>query len=118
MESRRARFLAPLDNLLWDRKLIKSLFGFDYKWEVYTPAAQRKYGYYVLPVLCAGQWAGRIELATDKERGRLLVKSFWREEPESGGRWQREFADMVEKEIERFAAYNLCRDVEIQCPLS
>ncbi|UZQ86367.1 winged helix DNA-binding domain-containing protein [Thermoclostridium stercorarium] len=34
-----------------DRKLIKMLFGFDYKWEAYTPKSQRKYGYYVLPML-------------------------------------------------------------------
>jgi len=42
-------FLAPLDNLLWDREMIKDIFDFEYKWEVYTPKHQRKYGYYVLP---------------------------------------------------------------------
>ncbi|HWR60764.1 MAG TPA: crosslink repair DNA glycosylase YcaQ family protein, partial [Clostridia bacterium] len=43
--------LAPLDNLLWDRRLIKELFSFDYRWEVYKPQQERTYGYYVLPVI-------------------------------------------------------------------
>lgn len=45
------KFIAPLDNLLWGRAMIKSIFGFDYSWEVYIPVNKRKYGYYVLPVL-------------------------------------------------------------------
>ena len=44
-------FIGPLDNLIWDRDLIRWLFEFDYTWEVYKPAAQRQYGHYVLPVL-------------------------------------------------------------------
>ncbi|MDR0313883.1 MAG: winged helix DNA-binding domain-containing protein, partial [Treponema sp.] len=43
------RILAPLDNMLWDRLLVKKLFDFEYTWEVYVPEAKRKYGYYVLP---------------------------------------------------------------------
>ena len=41
-----AQFIAPLDNLIWDRGLIKELFDFEYTWEVYTPAAKRRFGYY------------------------------------------------------------------------
>ena len=48
---KRVRFLAPLDNLLWDRRLVEAIFGFEYRWEVYVPAEKRKYGYYVLPVM-------------------------------------------------------------------
>ncbi len=46
---KRPSILAPLDNLLWDRTLIKDLFDFEYRWEVYKPVAERIYGYYVLP---------------------------------------------------------------------
>ncbi|MHA2428515.1 MAG: DNA glycosylase AlkZ-like family protein, partial [Candidatus Hermodarchaeia archaeon] len=46
-----AALIAPLDNLMWNRKLVQSLFGFSYVWEVYKPKAQREFGYYVLPVL-------------------------------------------------------------------
>ncbi|HEY5489045.1 MAG TPA: crosslink repair DNA glycosylase YcaQ family protein, partial [Candidatus Limnocylindrales bacterium] len=44
-------FIAPLDPLLWDRGVLVPLYGFDYRWEVYTPAAKRRWGYYVLPIL-------------------------------------------------------------------
>jgi len=54
-------FLAPLDNLLWDREMIKNIFDFEYKWEVYTPKHQRKFGHYVLPILYGDKFIGRIE---------------------------------------------------------
>jgi uncharacterized protein YcaQ len=72
----RASVLAPLDNLLWDRKLIKELFGFDYLWEVYKPAAERRYGYYVLPVLYGDRFVARFEPGRDKD-GALVVKNWW-----------------------------------------
>jgi uncharacterized protein YcaQ len=53
-------FLAPLDPLAWDRDLLRMLFGFDYRWEVYVPAARRRWGYYVLPLLWGDRLVGRI----------------------------------------------------------
>ena len=76
----RTELIAALDNLLWDRKLIKTLFGFDYKWEIYTPAVQRKYGYYVLPLLSGENFIGRVELVCDRKGKALLVKHLWFEE--------------------------------------
>ena len=67
-------FLAPLDNLIWDRELIKELFDFDYKWEIYTPVKDRKFGYYVLPVLYGEDFAGRIETARNKKNNRFIIK--------------------------------------------
>ncbi len=55
------RFLAPLDQFMWDRKMIAHLFGFDYIWEVYTPEAKRRWGYYVLPILFGEELVARIE---------------------------------------------------------
>jgi len=72
-----AAFIAPLDNLLWDRKLIAALFGFDYTWEVYKPAAQRIYGYYVLPVLYKDQFIARFEPRFNKKTGVLEVLNWW-----------------------------------------
>ncbi|MCL2198476.1 MAG: winged helix DNA-binding domain-containing protein [Defluviitaleaceae bacterium] len=60
----RCEFLAPLDCFLWDRKIIKDIFNFDYTWEIYTPAAKRKYGHYVLPILLNDRLIGRIDAAT------------------------------------------------------
>lgn len=75
-----AVFLAPLDNMLWDRRLISALFGFDYKWEVYTPAAQRKYGYYVLPVLYGDRFVARCEPVRDRKEKTLTLLNWWWED--------------------------------------
>jgi uncharacterized protein len=73
----RASIIAPLDNMLWDRKLIQELFDFEYRWEVYKPAAQRKYGYYVLPILYGNCFVARFEPVLDKENNKLVIKNWW-----------------------------------------
>ena len=73
----RCEALAPLDCLLWDRKLISALFGFDYTWEIYTPEPKRKYGYYVLPLLYGDRFIGRLEASADRRSGVLTVKHIW-----------------------------------------
>lgn len=55
------RFIAPLDQFMWDRKMIAHVFGFEYIWEIYTPLAKRKWGYYVLPVLFGDRLVARAE---------------------------------------------------------
>ena len=70
-------FLAPLDPLLWDRRLLRQLWGFDYLWEVYTPQAKRRWGYYVLPILWGDRLVGRIEPRFDRETGALEVLGAW-----------------------------------------
>lgn len=72
-----ATFIAPLDNLLWDRKLIKELFGFEYTWEVYKPAALRQYGYYVLPVLYGEKFVARFEPRFNKKAKTLEILNWW-----------------------------------------
>lgn len=73
----RLRILAPLDPLLWDRKLVAQLFGFDYVWEVYKPAAERRWGWYVHPLLHHGELVGRLE---GRVRDRtLVVDNIWAE---------------------------------------
>jgi hypothetical protein len=59
-------FLAPLDPLMWDRGALVPLYGFQYRWEVYTPAAKRRWGYYVLPILFGDRLVGRIEPRIDR----------------------------------------------------
>lgn len=69
--------LAPLDNLLWDRRMLRDLFGFAYTWEVYVPAAKRRYGYYVLPVLYGERFIARFEPGWDRKNRRLKIKNWW-----------------------------------------
>ncbi len=74
---RKVSFIAPLDNFIWDRKLINELFDFKYKWEVYTPEKDRKYGYYVLPVLFGDEFIGRIEPVLIKKTKELHIRGLW-----------------------------------------
>ena len=57
----RLRILGPLDALLWDRDLVRRLWGFDYVWEVYKPPALRRWGWYISPLLHRGELVGRLE---------------------------------------------------------
>jgi uncharacterized protein len=75
-----AVFLAPLDPLAWDRDLLRSLYGFDYVWEVYVPEAKRRWGYYVLPILFGDRLVGRIEPRIDRAGRTLRVLGLWWED--------------------------------------
>jgi uncharacterized protein YcaQ len=70
-------FLAPLDPFVWDRRLIKGLFGFDYIWEVYVPAPKRRHGYYVLPLLFGDRLVGRIEPRYERASRTLRIAGIW-----------------------------------------
>jgi uncharacterized protein YcaQ len=72
-------FLAPLDPLIWDRRMLRELFGFDYLWEVYVPEKKRRWGYYVLPMLYGDRFAGRIEPRLDRKTGTLAILDVWLE---------------------------------------
>nr|WP_240647682.1 crosslink repair DNA glycosylase YcaQ family protein [Paenibacillus nanensis] len=67
-------FLPPLDNLLWSRKRLEDLFGFEYRWEIYTPAVKRKYGYYAMPILAGDRLIGRIDPRLDEKQKHLKVE--------------------------------------------
>jgi uncharacterized protein len=73
-------FLAPLDPLAWDREFLRTCYGFDYIWEVYVPAAKRRWGYYVLPVLFGDRLVGRIEPRIDRKAGTLRILGAWWED--------------------------------------
>jgi uncharacterized protein YcaQ len=75
-------FLTPFDNLTWNRERLKDLFDFDYKLEVYVPAAQRKYGYYVMPILHHGRLIGRLDPKADRQTRTLIVRHVYLEPDE------------------------------------
>ncbi len=99
----RLEFIAPLDNLIWDRKLISAIFDFEYKWEIYTPEVQRKYGYYVLPLLYGSQFVGRVEIVKNKKLNRMEVLNIWYEQ---GFKPKGEFKKAFRKKIKSFAKFN------------
>ena len=72
-----AHFIAPLDNLIWDRGMLEDIFHFKYTWEVYVPAAKRKYGYYVLPVLYGNRFVARFEPEKNNGKEPFRIKNWW-----------------------------------------
>lgn len=74
----RVRILGPLDPLIWDRELVRHIFDFEYVWEVYKPAKQRRWGWYVCPLLHRDRLIGRIEARVERET--MVVSKIWMEE--------------------------------------
>ena len=95
--------------MLWDRKLVEAVWGYQYSWEIYTPAAKRRFGYYVLPMLYGEDLVGRVEAATDRKNQVLLVKNIWFEE---GVRRTKRLEHAIEMSIKRLARFNDCKEIQ------
>ena len=108
-EKPRLEFLAPLDPMLWDRKLLEALWDYAYSWEIYTPAEKRKYGYYVLPMLHGDRFVGRIEAVAERKTGTLAVRNVWFED---GVRRTKKLAQAVDGAVARLARLNKCEKIE------
>ena len=108
-EKARCEFIAPLDPFMWDRKLIKALFGFEYAWEIYTTPAKRKYGAYVLPILYGERFIGRIEAVCERKAKTLCVKNIWYE---NDVKPTKKLQAEIDKCLRRFARFNDCDTVK------
>src|SRR5262245_792974 len=71
------RLLAPFDPVVRDRKRLARLFAFDYRFEAFTPAAKRRFGYYVMPILEGDRFVGRFDPRRDAARKALVVDAVW-----------------------------------------
>lgn len=71
--------LSPFDPIVWDRARARELFGFDFTIECYLPAAKRRYGYYLLPILHRGQLVGRLDAKAHRKEGVFEVKGLYLE---------------------------------------
>jgi uncharacterized protein len=98
--SSRLRILSPFDPAVRDRKRLLALFGFDYTIEIFVPAAKRKWGYYVYPLLEGDRFVGRAEIRANREAGTLTLSRLW---AEPGARWTPPRWRRLEAELNRLA---------------
>lgn len=95
----RVALLSPLDRLVFDRRRMADLFGFDYQLEMYKPAAARRWGYFALPVLDGDRLVGKLDATAEHRTGRLVVHALHEDEPFSRTR-----REAVEREVRSLAA--------------
>ena len=98
----RLRILNPFDPVIRDRDRLNRLFGFEYRVEMFVPAAKRIWGYYVFPLLEGERFVGRIEVKADRKAGALRVMQLW---PEPGVKWTQARADKLTAELDRMARF-------------
>ncbi len=107
----RLRILSPFDPALRDRARVERLFGFHYRIEVFVPEPQRRYGYYVFPVLEGTRLIGRLDAKAHRAQGVLRVRAFW---PEVGVTLPKARLARLEAELARLAYFSGCAQVEMQ----
>ncbi len=93
-----AVLLSPFDNLLWDRPFARRVLEFDHLIEVYKPAPQRQFGYYVLPFVRGERVLARVDLKSERAEGALVVKAVHRE---PGVRTSGAFDDALDGALDR-----------------
>ena len=92
------RAIAPLDPLIWNRELLLHVFDFDYTWEVYKIPKDRKWGYYVYPLLYQNQLIGRLEVKLDKKKKLVNYFNFQKEKSfEFDSSSNKAFYDLLER---------------------
>lgn len=104
--------LSPFDPVVWDRRRAADLFGFEYRIEVYTPAAKRRFGYYVLPVLHRGALVGRLDAKAHRKAGVFEVKAL---HLEPGTRASGRLAAELAQALLDCAAWHGTPRVELRC---
>lgn len=109
----RLRILNPFDPAIRDRMRLYRLFGFEYRNEMFVPAAQRRWGYYVYPLLEGDRFVGRCEIKANRVEGWLRVTGFW---PEPKVKWGPNRLDKFDAELVRFARLVGIRVVDWDVP--
>ncbi len=102
------RVMSPFDPALRDRKRAKRLFGFDYRIEIFVPAAKRIFGYYVFPVMEGARVIGRIDMR--RIEGVLDVQAFW---PEPGVKMGKARVQKLMSELDRVGKFGGCGSVTL-----
>ncbi len=94
----RVALLSPFDRTISDRKRMLELFDFDYQLEMFKPAAQRKWGYYALPILYGDRFVGKLDATSNHDAGCLQIHAIHEDEPFTKKLWSavdEEIADLA-----------------------
>lgn len=108
----RLRIINPFDPAIRERPRLKRLFGFDYTNEMFVPAKDRQWGYYVYPLLEGDRFVGRTEIKADRAKGIMTVHKLWRE---PGVKWTNARANKFDAELSRFARLAGIQQIDWLC---
>lgn len=96
----RTALLSPFDRLVFDRRRLEELFGYEYLLEMYKPAASRRWGYFALPILHGDRFVGKLDAKADRKAGVLRVNAVHEDEV-----FTDEVRDAVDAEIDDLARW-------------
>ncbi|WP_033346324.1 DNA glycosylase AlkZ-like family protein [Catenuloplanes japonicus] len=96
----RTALLSPLDRLVFDRRRLTDLFGYDYQLEMYKPAAKRRWGYWAMPILSGDRLIGKLDATADRRAGVLRVDAIHEDAPFTPAE-----SDAVRAEIDALAEW-------------
>lgn len=96
----RTALLSPLDRLVFDRRRLEELFGFEYVLEMYKPRDQRRWGYWAMPILHGDRLIGKVDATADRAGGVLRVDAIHEDEP-----FTRDLVEAVFGELDSLAGW-------------
>ena len=105
------RFMAPLDPMIWSRRVFKTIYGADYSWEVYKKEQDRRYGYYSLPILYDGNYVGLMDPFFRKTERVLEIRNFHIIDRDIA---RDRFLDALNREMSRFRSYLGAEKIEVK----
>jgi uncharacterized protein YcaQ len=105
----RTAILSPFDRLVYDRGATKAVFGFEHRLEIYVPAAKRRWGYYVMPVLHGDRLVARVDARADRSAKVLVVSAMHLE----AGATESDL-EATRAELEELAAWQRLERVDVQ----
>lgn len=106
--SNRLRILSPFDPALRNRARAEEIFGFSFRIEIFVPAARRKYGYYVFPILEGSTLVARLEIKANKNKNVIEIIRLW---PESNVKFSPARTERLVAELKRVCRLADCNDV-------